>query len=1355
MSSTQELNQICNIAGYPMYPWAIAQLRKRSEILEYEDRFEERINYLGNKGAWIRVVSSVNLEASFLKYFKDQYSIDLDETGLAKNFVLFGGTSIHQSKANNLLRSGINAGGSYAILGDTEVNEYGYKPMPGITSVTIESMGRMGSVRQATVNFRVSDKMQLDVMDALYFRPGFTLLIEYGHAKYIDNNGALKSTEEYMIDPFDENYSKESIGIKISRNIQKSAGNYGGMLSVITSFNFSVTQDGGYDCVLKTIAMGGVMGNYPVNNLSILPDIYIENAQQYINQQKQIEINAKRKEAEDAKKAALAQVKKSTNDNWADLGIKDPLANLLYNTKNQDFLNKAKSGLNTAAASVGVAREEYSVNSVDNAVKDFKFQNRIKQDPKNTNIGVIKVGSDAIFIQNDIFKIIGYLATTKLPNQQGDVFVNINSSIVNDILKNAKAQNGNSDFFDNFGTLTPNDRYVDWFGALSARGRVLGKRFVSIADYTLPSVPDIQYRIAISYPNTAIAKQNSENVYLNIPDSTKWKVIAINGEGVVLQTEDRQYTLELGNDGKVADFSFITKIIVGANDPSQDLIKNKAAEQIEAIEQQFQQAVNAASSTAAANALAANAKTLKAIANSQSAIELMLRSVMLFAIDNPDDGSYDLDTGFIQRLFSEGVYSLIFAKNGIPQQKDYQQSDFESYIDGSMPTSTRLEVNFRFGNSSRLMSAENISGGVNLLKEIPQVDFQSMFKVVTLSYGQAADTGIVNAGDPIKKSIYIPLGFFFLMLNHTGMLYSNKKDNDVLVPVTYVDFNPSTNFYLSSVNQFSIDPFKFIMPYYGKEEDYRKLFKKEVLLSNDTINLNLPNSTVQPHPIFNFDAGADVVSTYLPNNKKGLKDGDEDGYIGRTMDVMVNINYLLEMIKSYRTGDDFGEAYFQSILEDINASLNKSTGYYNAFRLSYSDSANVFMIVDDQIQQKPDAEVQTAVINILDGINAPEIPIQGKGSIARSFDIRTDISSRIASMIAISSNPVPSDQVGMGKNTSDFGVYNVGSHDRYMKRKTSNPSNNTTAIQDNVQECQAAISFDTVVSSIYGLANNVATDSIDPNDIQQAAAYYKEKMAKVKNEQEGSAAAMIIPIKTNITMDGFSGIYPFQLFTINENMLPYRYSQTNLKDSKVAFSTTRLTHNFSNNEWTTSIDGLMTFLKESDTQETSVITQTSAPIGNFTTATAGGFAVPTLADYPNILFPSNAIAGSKNTTPSKDTIYKPLLQDIQTAAAAAGLTVSITTAVSGHNPKTNTGGPSLHGSGVAVDIAIINGTGSGGATNSVNGNATFRELGNKFKNELVALGYSWNREIGQSKAVLWQTSAGGNHFSHVHVSRRS
>jgi hypothetical protein len=111
-------------------------------------------------------------------------------------------------------------------------------------------------------------------------------------------------------------------------------------------------------------------------------------------------------------------------------------------------------------------------------------------------------------------------------------------------------------------------------------------------------------------------------------------------------------------------------------------------------------------------------------------------------------------------------------------------------------------------------------------------------------------------------------------------------------------------------------------------------------------------------------------------------------------------------------------------------------------------------------------------------------------------------------------------------------------------------------------------------------------------------------MSRIKNEQPGSVAAMIIPIKASITMDGFSGVYPFQLFTINENMLPYRYSSANLNNGKVAFSTARITHNFSNNEWVTSMEGFMTFLNSSDVQTlettvqptTSINTAAAAPV---------------------------------------------------------------------------------------------------------------------------------------------------------------
>ena len=127
--------------------------------------------------------------------------------------------------------------------------------------------------------------------------------------------------------------------------------------------------------------------------------------------------------------------------------------------------------------------------------------------------------------------------------------------------------------------------------------------------------------------------------------------------------------------------------------------------------------------------------------------------------------------------------------------------------------------------------------------------------------------------------------------------------------------------------------------------------------------------------------------------------------------------------------------------------------------------------------------------------------------------------------------------------------------------------------------------------------------------------------------------------------------------------------------------------------------------------------------------------------YDNVNFENIGLGN-----PASDEINTTLLQDVQNAAKSAGLKVNITTAVSGHGKGTR------HETGNAVDVARINGIGSGGATNSTNGNAKFRELGNKLKDELVSMGYIWNSESGNPKAVLWQTNTGGNHYNHVHIS---
>lgn len=106
---------------------------------------------------------------------------------------------------------------------------------------------------------------------------------------------------------------------------------------------------------------------------------------------------------------------------------------------------------------------------------------------------------------------------------------------------------------------------------------------------------------------------------------------------------------------------------------------------------------------------------------------------------------------------------------------------------------------------------------------------------------------------------------------------------------------------------------------------------------------------------------------------------------------------------------------------------------------------------------------------------------------------------------------------------------------------------------------------------------------------------------------------------------------------------------------------------------------------------------------------------------------------------SSDLISSALLKDINTAASNAGINVTITTAVSGHNEKTTSGNVSRHTGGNAVDISIINGS------------SITKKLGDKLVSELVKLGYQSVEGETPSvpKSILWQVDG---HTSHVHVS---
>ena len=158
------------------------QLVARQHLMNKDNRLPTDLVYLNSKTAWIQLRSSVDITNS-----------KGGPSGLAMSNVLANGTL----GAYNYMKRGVGeyATSAYsyqtrnASLLKTENNILGIRPMAGITNVSIQNKGAYGSLRQATVSFQCWDIKQLDILEQLYMRPGYTVLLEWGWNPYIDNTG--------------------------------------------------------------------------------------------------------------------------------------------------------------------------------------------------------------------------------------------------------------------------------------------------------------------------------------------------------------------------------------------------------------------------------------------------------------------------------------------------------------------------------------------------------------------------------------------------------------------------------------------------------------------------------------------------------------------------------------------------------------------------------------------------------------------------------------------------------------------------------------------------------------------------------------------------------------------------------------------------------------------------------------------------------------------------------------------------------------------------------------------------------------------------------------------------------------
>ena len=285
-----------NILGEGFPDKIVKQVEVRQKVYgsgynSLNPRTPEEIVYLNANTSWVKLASSVNIENPKIIQNESLRGLGAGNE-LAKKFVLFNG--VNEDPSNQ--RSGIAL--NQDILGNNNAygiggTEFGLRPMMGIISADIKHENR-GSIRRATIKVKAFNKVQFDIIDVLYLRLGFNVLLEWGHSMYFDNDEVLQkgsdndnSLVSKFLDPtsvpiFTPGPQGNVIGgttstttsltyVDFLKLIDKqrisSNGNYDAMFGKVCNFHWSFLPDGSYDITIDLVSIGDIIESFKINAL--------------------------------------------------------------------------------------------------------------------------------------------------------------------------------------------------------------------------------------------------------------------------------------------------------------------------------------------------------------------------------------------------------------------------------------------------------------------------------------------------------------------------------------------------------------------------------------------------------------------------------------------------------------------------------------------------------------------------------------------------------------------------------------------------------------------------------------------------------------------------------------------------------------------------------------------------------------------------------------------------------------------------------------------------------------------------------------------------------------------------------
>lgn len=298
------------------------QISVRQQLQGKQTRNNADLNLLNNQNAWLKLASSVRIisqtdaeasagisgsiptyDSKSGTYVEKEENISTGEqrlrdlgitnTGLftgnqlARKSVLFNSlTEVNPAIYKNIdptdenyktegshnFRSGVIDTKPNSLWNDKSYglgsNDFGIVPPPGLISAKVNCKNR-GSIREATVVIKAYNLFQFELIELLYLRLGYTMMLEWGWDKFENSKGEIQNVGNTIIEDLwfqdFESYNYKKIIDSVVRYRKIYEANYDGFLGKVVNFDWSFQPDGTYDITLKLITVGDVIESLKVN----------------------------------------------------------------------------------------------------------------------------------------------------------------------------------------------------------------------------------------------------------------------------------------------------------------------------------------------------------------------------------------------------------------------------------------------------------------------------------------------------------------------------------------------------------------------------------------------------------------------------------------------------------------------------------------------------------------------------------------------------------------------------------------------------------------------------------------------------------------------------------------------------------------------------------------------------------------------------------------------------------------------------------------------------------------------------------------------------------------------------------